>query len=185
MTWITTVDPEETTDSLRDIFAAIKSARGGVAEIHRAQALNERALRAHIDLYKAVMFQRSSLSRIDRERIGVVVSFANSCRYCVAHHAQAARNLKDDPKIVAALELGELPETLPERDRALLTWVKTGASQPSECREKDIEDLRSNGLDERAVLDAALTTAYFAFVNRLVLMLGIELEKDYAKTCST
>lgn len=34
-----------------------------------------------------------------------------------------------------------------------------------------------------AVLDAALTVAYFSFVNRLVLLLGVELESDYEKTC--
>jgi alkylhydroperoxidase family enzyme len=39
------------------------------------------------------------------------------------------------------------------------------------------------GFDDRAILDAALTVAYFSFVNRLVLLLGVEVEKDYASTC--
>lgn len=183
MTWIRTIEPEEAAGSLSETFEAIGAARGGVAAIHRVQGHNERALRAHLELYKAVVFQRSSLSRIDRERIAVIVSFANRCRYCIAHHAQAARNLKDDPAIVAALERGELHETLPRRDRALLTWARTGAIEPSACHAGDVRELRELGLDDRALLDAALTVAYFSFVNRLVLLLGVELESDYEKTC--
>ena len=34
------------------------------------------------------------------------------------------------------------------------------------------------GLVERAILDAALVIAYFNFVNRLVLGLGVQLEQD-------
>jgi len=185
MTWIRSIDPGEAAGSLREIFEAIGAARGGVAAIHRVQAHNERALRAHLELYKAVVFQRSSLSRIDRERIAVTVSFANRCPYCIAHHARAARNLGDDPDIVAALERGELPETLPARDRALLAWARAGACEPATCREEDLRRLRELGLDDRALLDAALTVAYFSFVNRLVLLLGVELEGDYEKTCGT
>jgi uncharacterized peroxidase-related enzyme len=183
MTWIQTIEPETATGSLREVFDSIGSARGGVAAIHRAQAHNERALLAHLELYKAVVFQRSSLSRIDRERIAVTVSFANRCPYCIAHHAQAARNLKDDAELVAALERGELPDALPPRDRALLTWARTGASEPAACCEEDVRRLRELGLDDRALLDAALAVAYFSFVNCLVLMLGVELESDYEKTC--
>lgn len=183
MTWIHSIAPDEATGSLREAFEAISAARGGVAAIHRVQGHNEQALRAHLDLYKAIVFQRSSLSRIDRERIAVVVSFANRCPYCIAHHAQAARNLKDDPNVVDALMRGELPEALSPRDRELLAWARTGALKPSACREEEIRRLRDFGLDERALLDAALTVAYFSFVNRLVLLLGVELEHDYEKTC--
>jgi uncharacterized peroxidase-related enzyme len=154
-----------------------------VAEVHRAQSLNERALRAHLELYKAIVFQSSTLSRVARERIAEVVSHANGCAYCVAHHAAAARNAGDDPHVVAALERGELLEELSDADRVLLQWARQGASKPSSCSEPDVARLRSAGWDERAILDGALTVAYFAFENRLVLMLGVDLEEDYSRTC--
>lgn len=37
---------------------------------------------------------------------------------------------------------------------------------------------------ERVLLDAALTVAYFSFVNRLVLRLGVELEPGFEVTCA-
>lgn len=40
------------------------------------------------------------------------------------------------------------------------------------------EELKEAGLDDRAILDAALVVGYFNFVNRIVLSLGVYLEQD-------
>lgn len=183
MAFIRTVLPAEAEDELGDLYRLIADSRGGVAAIHQAQSLNPRALKAHLELYKAVVFQRSSLSRLRRERIAVVVSAANGCRYCIAHHGEAARQLGDDPHILEKLARGELPGDLPPADGALLAWAHKAALQPGECGERDVEALRINGFDDRAVLDAVLTVGYFSFVNRLVLLLGVQVEEGFEKTC--
>jgi len=183
MAWIEFIHPDAAQGSLKGIYEAIATARGGVAEVHLAQSLNARALQAHLEIYKAIVFQSSILSRVAKERIAVVVSHANGCAYCVAHHAAAARNAGDDPHVVDALERGEIHPDLSGADRVLLLWAQQGASNPSSCTETDVAGLRSAGWDDRAILDGALTVAYFAFVNRLVLMLGVELEEDYGRTC--
>ncbi len=43
------------------------------------------------------------------------------------------------------------------------------------CSE-DVDRLRTAGLDDGEILDANQVTAYFAYVNRLVDGLGVELE---------
>ncbi len=183
MAWIESVPPELATGPLGEVYAAVAGARGGVADVHRVQSLNPRALVAHLELYKAVVFQPSSLSRIARERLGVVVSRANGCRYCIAHHSEALARLRDSPAVVAAIAAGETPSTLPESERGLIDWGRRAASTPSSGSEADVRRLRGFGYDDRAILDAALTIAYFSFVNRLVLLLGVELEGDFARTC--
>ena len=183
MSWIQLIDPDRATGELRDIYNDIASARGGIADVHRVQSLNARVLRAHLELYRAVMFARSTLSRIARERIAVVVSEANRCAYCVAHHSEALLQLGDDRDVVESLGRGELPGQVESGDLALLRWARTAAVRPYECSESDVQGLRSVGFDDKAILDAALTVAYFSFVNRLVLMLGVEVERDYASTC--
>lgn len=183
MTWVKMIAPEIAQGDLAELYRSIASARGGVAEVHRAQSLNPRALRAHLDLYRAVVFQRSSLGRSARERIAVVVSAASRCDYCIAHHGEALRQLGEDPSVVDALGRGNLPETLGPADRALLRWARLGAIDPARASKSDVETLRSHGFDDRAILDAALTIAYFSFVNRLTLLLGVHLEADYARTC--
>jgi uncharacterized peroxidase-related enzyme len=169
MSWIRTIDPAEAVGELAAAYERIAGARGGVAEVHRVQSLNPRALLAHFDLYRAVMFQPSPLSRAAREALAVTVSEANGCAYCVAHHAEALRRLGE-----AATP--PLPETV-------LAWARRLARNPETASAADIDLLRRAGLDDRAILDAVLTVAYFCYVNRIVLALGVRLEPDYERTC--
>ncbi|MBI2944921.1 MAG: peroxidase [Candidatus Wallbacteria bacterium] len=52
---------------------------------------------------------------------------------------------------------------------------------PAEMRRADVELLRQIGHDDRSIHDIAAVTAYFNFVNRLALGLGVELESDWAE----
>lgn len=184
MPWIKTISPNEAEGELADIYRTIGSARGGIADIHRVQSLNPRALQAHLEIYKAIVFGRSTLSRVARERIAVVVSAANHCAYCVAHHGEALRQLGEDQATVESLAGGELPPKLAAAELALLRRAYRAALSPADCTEASIRELVSLGFDDRAILDAALTVAYFSFVNRLVLSLGVEVEQGYAKSCN-
>ena len=186
MSWIETISPEAAEGDLVALYRAIGGARGGVADVHQVQSLNPKVMAAHLELYKAIVFQRSSLSRRDRERIGVVVSAANRCAYCVAHHGQALRNLGEDPAVADALEAGaaDTAPALGTNERALLSWAARATREPHSAREADLVELRGHGYDDRALLDATLTVGYFNFVNRLVLLLGVELEPGFEETCA-
>jgi len=45
------------------------------------QSLNPAAMRAHIALYRAIMFGDSPLTRVEREAVAACVSAANDCHY--------------------------------------------------------------------------------------------------------
>ena len=47
---------------------------------------------------------------------------------------------------------------------------------PWEMREEDVQALRRVGFSDAAILDVNQVTGYYAFVNRLVDGLGVELE---------
>ena len=49
--------------------------------ILRIHGVNPPVLKAHYSIYKAIMFGRSPLARIQREMLAVVVSSLNGCRY--------------------------------------------------------------------------------------------------------
>jgi AhpD family alkylhydroperoxidase len=166
MAYITTIDPTLATGELDDLYRRIAGTRGGVADVHQVQSLNPRAMAAHFDFYKAVMFQPSMLSRRDREAIAVEVSRANGCAYCVAHHTAALDGLPG-------------AETPP----ALLAWARRLAVEPASADVGDVDELRRLGLDDRAILDAVLTVGYFCFVNRLVLATGLRVEAGFEATC--
>lgn len=183
MPFVRTIAPEAAEGELLQVYRAIGGVRGGIADIHQVQSLNPRALKAHLELYKAIVFQRSTLSRLQRERIAVAVSAANQCAYCVAHHGEALRLLGEPVDRVAELSQGATPAGLSHADAVILDWARSAAVAPWSCGEGDVSQLRAHGLDDRGVLDAALTVAYFSFVNRLVLLLGVQVEQGFEATC--
>lgn len=183
MAWIDEVPREAAEGDLARLYERIAHARGEVAAIHRVQSLNPRAMDAHMGLYRAVLFRRSPLGRIRRERIGVLVSATNACRYCIAHHGEPLRQLGEAPAVVDELAEGRIPASLPAPDRALLDWARRLTLEPSAATEEDVGELRAHGFGDRALLDANLTVSYFNFVNRLVLGLGVGLEPNFAETC--
>lgn len=165
--WIESIAPADATGELKDLYERIGGARGGVAQIHQAQSLNPKVLATHFELYKAVMFQPSALSRADREALAVAVSRANACEYCTAHHGAALRQLGDQ-------------SSLPQ---AVLDWAGRLARRPETASAADIAALRAAGLTDRAILDAVLTVAYFSYANRLVMALGLAIEPGFESTC--
>ena len=52
---------------------------------------------------------------------------------------------------------------------------------PEAMTESDLGELRAVGLSDRDILDVTLITAYFNFVNRIALGLGVEFNEDELK----
>jgi len=181
MPHIKTINYEESEGELREAYDSIIGARGKLAEVHKIQSLNPPALLAHLDLYKAVMFGKSPLKRYQREMMAVVVSAANKCRYCIGHHKEALDFYWKDParsgRLAAQFDLPDLSAA----DRELCKLARNLSLLPGGVAEASIKALRETGLDDRAILDAVQVIAYFNFVNRMVLALGVEFNEEEVK----
>jgi alkylhydroperoxidase family enzyme len=81
MAWIRVIAEAEATGTLKKWYRKLIEPWGGVDNIMKIHSLNVRSLKGHHELYKAVMYGKSELTRIQREMIAVVVSAANRCRY--------------------------------------------------------------------------------------------------------
>ena len=75
------IEEGEATGALKAEYDAAIARVGKVFNIVKAMSLNPETLRASMELYRAVMFGRSELSRTERELLAVVVSRANDCHY--------------------------------------------------------------------------------------------------------
>jgi alkylhydroperoxidase family enzyme len=62
-------------------WVSIAEGAEGMPNILASHSLNRAALDAHLELYRAVMFGPSGLSRAEREAIAVAVSAVNECHY--------------------------------------------------------------------------------------------------------
>lgn len=178
MSWIREIPPAQADDDLARIYARLRGQRGKVANILQVHSLRPQALRRHVELYMDLLFAAGGLSRRQREMIAVVVSEANGCAYCVAHHVEALRAHERDASVLDALASGGMPSGLSEADRALLGYARALTRVPTSIGEGDVSALRAVGFDDDDILLSNLIVSYFNFVNRIALGLGVSFDAD-------
>jgi len=179
MAYIDVIEHNEADGRLKEIYDDLTQKRGKLAEVHKIQSLNPESIVNHMDLYMTVMFGNSPLRRYQRELIAIVVSAANDCIYCQKHHSAALKAFWKDAEKVEQVRIDYNNVELEEADKLLCDYGYTLTKDPKSSKIPDIvEQLKAHGYSDRAVLDAALVTSYFNFVNRMVLGLGVQLEED-------
>jgi uncharacterized peroxidase-related enzyme len=179
MAFIKVIQPDEANGALADIYKKLLKSRGKLAEVHKIQSLNPESIVKHMDLYMELMYGKSPLRRYQREMIGVVVSLTNKCEYCQIHHLEALKHFWKDSTLLEHFISGNWKTFLSEKDLNLCLYAENLTREPHASeREIWIDDLKKTGCDDRQILDATLVVSYFNFVNRVVLGLGVDLEKD-------
>src|SRR6056297_1989098 len=182
MPHIKTVSYDDADSELKEVYDDIIKSRGKIAEVHKIQSLNPKALVAHMELYMATMFGKSPLKRMQREMIAVVVSASNKCPYCIEHHAEALQHFWKDRDRVNQLAEDFKSVNLNEKDFALCSYAQHLTESPGEGdRQARIGKLKDQDFSDRAILDATQVIGYFNFVNRMVLGLGVEFSEEEVK----
>lgn len=176
MNRIRVVEPEEATGRLKEIYDDLIKKRGKLADIHKIQSLRPESIVAHMDLYLEIMFTKSELSRAEREMMAVMVSVANGCEYCQMHHAQALNHYWESDEKISRLRADFEDANLSNRELVLCSFANLLTVNPEAYRnEKYLTPLKKIGITDNGILDATLVVAYFNFVNRIVLALGLEI----------
>jgi len=181
MAWIRVIDEKEATGDLKAHYERIKKSRGKVANIMKIHSLHPEAMKAHLELYLAIMFGKSGLSRRQRELLATVVSAMNGCEYCIRHHAEALRFYAKDDDWVKQIQHDYTKANLSEKDRQMLDYAAKLTHSPSSVTEKDVEALRAVGFSDEEILSINLITSYFNFVNRIAEGLGVEPSEEEAR----
>jgi uncharacterized peroxidase-related enzyme len=178
VSWIDEIEVSDAEGKLADMYKDLVEQRGKVSNILKVHSLNPEAMGNHLDLYMTLMFGRSGLSRAEREAIAVVVSAENECEYCINHHVEALRRYIRDEEILNMLATADGLETLEPRLSNIVRHAEKLTSAPGAMTESDLGELRAVGLSDADILDISLITAYFNFVNRIALGLGVEYTEE-------
>ncbi len=181
MAWIQVIEEQEAKGELKELYDDVQKKRGKVANIIKIHSLNPRSMKVHMDLYMEVMFGRSGISRSRREMIATVVSSANHCDYCVKHHGEALNFYWKDYARVDQLANDHSLVSLDEQEIRMLNYAVKLTNNPEAITQSDIEDLRKSGFSDDEILSINLITAYFNFVNRIALGLGVDLTAEEMK----
>jgi len=175
MTRINIIEPAEATGRLKEIYDIILRERGKLADIHKIQSMHPESIMKHIDLYLEIMFSKSPLSRDEREMMAVIVSKSNGCDYCVQHHVQALQHYWKKHEKIQNLIRDYNSANLSASEKLLCEFAKHLTLFPGEHEKTDYTiKLKNAGFTDEAILDATLVIAYFNFVNRIALSLGLE-----------
>ena len=154
-----------------------QGARPGVLpNILRIHAHRPDAVSGHSRLQDIVLRGPSELSGRQREMIGIVVSQINDCLYWLQHLGDSFREQVTDEGFVARLQSDYRGADIRPADRAMLEYCAKLTRAPRTVTQADVDALHAAGFSDAAIHDMCLVAAYFAFANRIVQGLGIELE---------
>lgn len=178
LSWLRLDEPAPTPEAAA-VLDATRARLGYVRNSQRAVATKPRIMVAMESLSEAVNRDpEARLSARERELIALVVSVQNGCEACVFSHAAALRKHTGDPVLVATVEVAWRRAALAPREQALARYAEALTRHPRDMEEADLEALRSAGLDDTAILEAAAITAYFNMTNRLNSGLGVHANAE-------
>ncbi len=98
----------------------------------------------------------------------------------MSHHGAGLRKLTKDRELVQQIAADWRDAALADADKALCSYAEKLTLKPSSLDSTNIEALRSNGFNDRAIHDACAIVAYFNFVTRIAEGLHVELEEYWA-----
>jgi uncharacterized peroxidase-related enzyme len=166
-------------ERLQAYFDKCDEKLGFVPNVLKAYAFSPVKLQAFADMYNDLMLADSGLSKLEREMIGVVVSSANHCHYCLVAHGAAVRQLSGDPQLGEVLVANYRAAALSPRHRAMLDFAWKLTVAPHETDEPDRQLLRGHGFADRDIWDIAAVAAFFNMTNRMASAVDMRPNSEY------
>ena len=153
-------------------FAFFREQFGFIPNIYRAQTLRPDVLEAEIDAIRAVLLSEDVLTRMQKERILLVVSAANRNTYFVALHGEIVRGLGIAEEESDRIADDHRRAHLSPPNKALLDFARKLTVEPSQFCREDMQSLRQHGFSDEQILEAVVMTALTCFLNTLQVGLG-------------
>jgi uncharacterized peroxidase-related enzyme len=170
---------DELDPDMKGAFNHLLREDGFVPNVLRAYSFDQDKLRPLLKMYNSVMLAESSLSKLEREMIAVVVAAINRCVYCQTSHGAGVRTLSGDPILGDLLVQNYRAAKLSARQRAMLDFAAKMAENSATITEADRQGLRDVGFDDRAIWDIAAVAGFFSMSSRMSNALGMTPNTEY------
>ena len=172
MTYVNEIEETQANPQLRGIYGNIEQNMGFLPHYFKALGAMPQAIEGQLQLSGAVM-NDGALTKTEKEQIGVVVSGINASSYCLVIHMELLRRLGVEKALARKLVNDYENAAVPDKMKALFRFADKLTRKPVEIEEDDISALKAAGWDEAAIRETVLTVAYFNYVNRVSLGLGL------------
>jgi uncharacterized peroxidase-related enzyme len=153
-------------------------AKSNIGDLYK---LNPETRQPMSQLGRVIMRGDSPLTPAERELIAAFVSGLNRCDYCFGGHSQVAVDLGIGRVVFDKLFNDIETAPLEPKLKPILRFVKKLTLEPRSVTQEDADAVFAAGWSERALHDAILVCARFAFMNRLALGHGLDpAPEDFA-----
>ena len=180
--WIETIEPEDATSDLSEVYQRVGSVHNKIHNLYRAFSLQPKPLISADQHYRDILHNEANHTEPwFLELLATQAAIIADCHYALQNHGANFKNLLGDK------ELGELMLDRVRRDdfnsssvftrkqAALLSYGAKLCRNPEKMCFKDIETLRDAGVTDTEILEAVQSTACFAYWVRFINALGVRL----------
>ena len=172
--WIETVPWSDAEGPLAEAYDWQAASLGAPAEFTMLGSLYPEIVDERLRLYRAVENCPSALSPVERQAVAFVTSLLNATAHCASGLRMKLLSLGLDPVTVERIEADPAhPDTGDERLDALCAHAAELTTNPQAMARSDIDGLRTHGLGDLELLDLNNMVAYYNYINRVVMGLGL------------
>lgn len=174
--WIKTVEDNEATGKVQEVYEHVEAVSGSNFNIMRAASLWPELLDLQERQWELFAGEGTELGSDLKDLIAAQVSKLTNCGYCGNWYRDALKLRGwSDEKITHILQDIE-SDHLDQKSRAVMAFADKITRTPEHMNSLDVEQLRQSGVSDRGVLEAAAMAGYFNYMTRLANALGVLTE---------
>ncbi|MGA8034461.1 MAG: peroxidase-related enzyme [Candidatus Acidiferrales bacterium] len=172
MGFVNEIEPAQAGPQLQEIYRKLEQGLGFVPHYFMSLGAMPKVIEAQLAMDEAIMSD-GALTKLVKEQIAVVVSSINSSSYCVKFHMELLRRFGIDRAMERKLTTDYENAPVEPKVIALFRFAAKLTKTPDDILESDIDALKSAGWNDAAIRETVLTVAYFGYINRVSLGLGL------------
>jgi uncharacterized peroxidase-related enzyme len=172
MPFVNEIEETQADPHLLEIYGKIERDLGFLPHYFKTLGAKPAVIEAQLQLSPAVMAD-SALPMVTKEQIGLVVSGINSSTYCIMFHMELLRRFGVEKNLARKLTTDYESAAVEPKVKELFRFAEKLTRHPDDITESDTETLKKAGWDDAAVRETVLTVAYFNYINRVSLGLGL------------
>ena len=174
MVWIDTVPWADASGPLRDAYDWQAAALGEPAEFTMLGSLYPAIVEERLRLYRTVEHCPSQLAAIERQAVALVTSRLNGTDHCASGLRLKLESLGVATEVLDAMDADPAHvRSGDDRFDAICAYAAKLTQSPAAVSEDDLDPLREHGLSDLDILDLNNMVSYYAYINRVVMGLGL------------
>jgi uncharacterized peroxidase-related enzyme len=172
MGFVNEIEPAQAGAELKEIYRNLEQGLGFLPHYFMSLGAKPKVIEAQLAMDDAIMSD-GALTKLVKEQVAVVVSSINSSSYCVKFHMELLRRFGIDRAMERKLTTDYETGPFEPKVIALFRFAEKLTKKPDDIQESDIAAVKAAGWNDDAVRELVLTVAYFAYINRVSLGLGL------------